>query len=79
MHDALEEPRQHQPDSHFRINPGTTEPIRVEIGHLRRQPRQVQNPVHPNQHMILRDQIAQRPADEKLQLSYSPSFGQFSG
>ena len=47
MHDALEEPRQHQPDSHFRINPGTTEPIRTEIGNRTRLPRQVQNPGPP--------------------------------
>ena len=64
----LQEPRKHQPHRRFRINPRPTEPVGIKIGRLGGQPRQVQNPVHPNQNGIIRDQIAQRPADEELQL-----------
>ena len=68
MHDPLQKPRQHQPHRRFGINPGPTETVGIKIGNLTRKPRQIQNSVHPNQRVIVRKQIAQRSADEKLQL-----------
>ena len=82
MHDPLQKSRQHQPPVRrgndaldqclfrltLRINPRSPKPIRVKISDLARKPRQVQNLVDPHQDMIFREQVAQRPADEKLRL-----------
>ena len=67
VNDTQQKTSQHQTHRHFRVNPGSPETIGIKFNHLIRQPRQIQNRVHPRQHMIILDQIAQRPADEKLQ------------
>ena len=37
-------------------------------GHLVMQPRQVEHPIDPSQHMIVRNKVAERPAEEEFQL-----------
>jgi hypothetical protein len=68
LHDPQQKSRQHQPDRHFRIDPGPHQAIGVKVSYLHSQPGKVQNRVHTRQNMIVRNKITQRAADEELKL-----------
>jgi hypothetical protein len=70
--DAEQEARQHQPDRRLRIDPRP--PFkRIEPGHLRVQPSEIEHPIDARKDMVVRDQVPQRAADEELQLPPHPS------
>ena len=68
LHDAEKKPGQHQPDGHLWINPWAAIVWTIKPGHLGMQPAQIKDPVHTNEHMILGQNIPQRPRNEKFQL-----------
>jgi hypothetical protein len=67
--DAEQEARQHQPDRRLRRDPRPPDPWRIERANFRRQPGQIQHPIHARQDMIVREEITQRAADKELELS----------
>ena len=49
--------------------PGRPVAVAIKTGHLLTQPGQIEHSLHPGQHMLVRDQLPQRSADEQLQLT----------
>ena len=43
--------------------------VTVQTGHLRTQPRQIENTIYPGQHVVVGDQLSQRTTDKQLQLT----------
>jgi hypothetical protein len=71
--DTEQETRQHQPDRRLRIDPRPSLGG-VEFGNFRMQPLEVEHTIDPRKNMVVRNQIADRAADEELQLSARLSF-----
>ena len=73
VHEPQQKARQHQPNRHFRVDPGTTVVRAITIRHLLAQPAQVQNPVHAGQNVILGNQLLQRTGHEQVHLGAVPA------
>ena len=69
MDDAEQEPRQHQAYGDFGIDARAAIIGTIKVGHLSAKPPKVENLIDLHQHMVIGDQIPQRPGDEKLQLT----------
>jgi hypothetical protein len=68
MHDPEQEPGQHQPHRDLGVDAGPAGRSVVEVGDLVVQPAQIEHAVHPNQHVVVRQHVTQRPGDEQLRL-----------
>jgi hypothetical protein len=68
MHDPEQQARQHQPDRDFGVDPGPPGLGAVRRLDLRPQPAEVEDPVNPNQDMVVGDQLTQRARHEQLRL-----------
>ena len=73
VHDAEQQPRQHQPHRRLGINPRPATAGRVAIGHLGPQPAEVENTVDTNKQVIVRDQFAKRTGEHQLMLTARPT------
>ena len=69
MHDPKQQARQHPPHRRLGLDPGAADAGRVAVGHLGPQPAEVEHTIDADQHMVVRDQIAQRPHEHKLMLT----------
>jgi hypothetical protein len=69
VHDAQQKPREHQPNGGLRLDPGPPDAGSVEFRHLIVQPRQVEHMIHSSQNALVGNQVAQRAANEKLELT----------
>lgn len=69
LDDAKHKPGKHQPHGNFRIHAGSSVVCTVKLRNLARQPAQVKDSINPYQHMLIRDQIAERPSDEQFDLT----------
>ena len=73
VHDARQQAGQHQPQGRLRIDAGLARTVGgVAVPNLRAQPRQIQNPVHPRQHMVVRDKVAQGNQPSSARASHAP-------
>jgi len=68
LHKTKNKPGQHQPNGHLRIDPWTAIVRTVKPGHLGMQPAQVKYTVDTDKHMVVGQELTQRPRDKKLQL-----------
>jgi len=68
LHETKNKPGQHQPNGHLRIDPWTAIVRTVKPGHLGMQPAQVKYTVDTDKHMVVGQELTQRPRDKKLQL-----------
>ncbi len=66
--DPEQESGEHQANGRLRIDPWPTYAGGVKIGDVVPEPREIEHPVHPRQNVIVRNKIAQRSANKKLQL-----------
>ena len=73
MDDPQQEPRQHQADRSFRIDPWPTDTGRIEIGHFATQPAEVKDLVDAGKDVIVGDEVTQRSANEELELIAGPT------
>ena len=68
MDNPKQKARQHQAYHDFGIDAGAAIVGTVKIDHLGAKPPKVENLIDLHQHMVIGDQIPQRPGDEKFQL-----------
>jgi hypothetical protein len=69
VHDPEQQPRQHQPDGHLRIDAGSAVVRAVQISHRFAQPAQIENLVDPHQHVVVGQELPQRARYEQLRLA----------
>ena len=65
MDEAEQEAREHQADRGLRIDPGSTNAWRVEIGNLRAKPAKVDNPVDAGEDVIVGDEVTRADPQTK--------------
>ncbi len=65
MDEAEQEAREHQADRGFRIDPGSTNAWRVEIGNLPAKPAKVDNPVDAGEDVIVGDEVTRADPQTK--------------
>jgi hypothetical protein len=68
MNDPEQQPREHQAHRDLGVDPRAAVVGAVAVDDLTRQPRQVEHPIHPDQNVIVRHQVAKRPRDEQFRL-----------
>jgi hypothetical protein len=68
VNDPEQEPGQHQPYRDLRVDAGPAGRGVVEAGDLVVQPAQIEHAIHPDQHVVVRQHVTQRPGDEQLRL-----------
>ncbi len=68
MYDPEQKSGEHQPNRDLGIDPRPSVRLAVEFSHLRPQPRQIENAIHPGENMIVGHELPQRPRHEQFQL-----------
>ena len=70
--DPEQEPGEHQARRDLGVDPRAAVVGAMAVGDLLRQPLEVEDPVHPDQNLVVRDQVAERPATNRSACLRSP-------